>query len=117
MIFTHGHVADVEHAVLDTPMLTGQTQQRIGIGSIRRKGRDAVPRLGGGFAAQRSLANQFECLDQVRPIDVVSQGGAAGQRSCFDATVPFGGGHGGLTLGGDELSLPGGKRHRWRMHR
>lgn len=117
VVFAEGHIADVEHAVLDPPVLSGQAEERIGIGSIRRQGGDAVPRFGGGLAAQRSLTNQPERLGQVRPIDVVPQRGAARQGACFDATVRFGGGRGGLTLGGDELSLPGGKRHPWRRHR
>ncbi len=117
MVLAEGHVADVEHAVLDPPVLSGQAEKRIGVGSIRRQGGDAVPRFDGGLATQRSLTNQPERLGHVRPIDVVPQRGAERQRACFDATVRFGGGHGGLTLGGDELSLPGGKRHPWRRHR
>jgi len=117
VVLAEGHVTDIEDAVLDPPMLSDQAEQRLGIGSIRRKGGDAVYGLGGGFAAQRSLTNKLVRLGHVRPIDVVAQRGAACQRACFDATVRFVGGHGGLTLGGDELSFPGGKRHPSRTHR
>ena len=72
VVLAEGHIADIEDAVLDPPMLSNQAEQRLGIGSIRRKGGDAVHGLGGGFTAQRSLTNQLVRLGHVRPIDVVA---------------------------------------------
>jgi hypothetical protein len=117
MILAEGHVADVEHTVLNSPVLPGQMEERFGVGAIRRKGRDPIPRFGGGLPAPRSLAHQLEGLGQVRPVDVVAQGGAARQGSCFETTMSLADGHSGLTFGGDELSLPGGKHRPWRTHR
>lgn len=51
VVLAEGHVADLEDTVLDPPVLSGQAEQCLGIGSIRRKGGDAVHRLGGGLAA------------------------------------------------------------------
>lgn len=117
MILAHGHIADVEHTVLDAPVLAGQAKQLLGVGAIRRQRGDAVHRLSGGLTVQRSLTNQLVRLGEIRPIDVVRERGAAGQRTRFEATVAFGGGRGRLTLGGDEFLLPGGKRRPWRTRR
>ena len=87
-----GLVADVEDAVFNSPMLSGQVEQRIGIGLIRWQRGDAVLRLGGCLAAQRPLTNQLEGLREVRPIDVARQRGAARQRACLHAAVRLGGG-------------------------
>lgn len=81
VVLTEGDIADVEDPVLDPPVLSGQVEEPIGISSIRRKRGDAVRRLGGGLAAQRSLTNQPERLGQVRPVDVVPQRGASRQGS------------------------------------
>ena len=57
VVLAKGHIADVEHAVFDPPVLSGQAEKRIGVGSIWRQGGDAVPRFSGGLATQRSLTN------------------------------------------------------------
>lgn len=117
MILAESHVADVEHTVLNSPVLPSQMEERVGVGAIRGKGCDPVPCFGGGLAAQRSLADQLEGLSHVRPVDIVAQRGAARQGSCFETTMSLADGYGGLTLGRDELSFPGGKHPPWRTHR
>ena len=111
-VFSERHVANPMKAILNAPMISRQSQQRLGVRLMTGQRGDAVGRLGGRLACDRSLTFQEERLFQARPIAVALQYGRGMNRSPFEAPVAFVHGPGVLALQIGQATITRGKTPR-----
>ena len=99
-IFAERFVADVEHAVLNRPMMAVEFQQAVRVGLVTRQAGDALDGLtrglafAGGAVGPRAFTGDAKDLPDAGPAERVLQVGVqrrgAGERPFLAATVPLG---------------------------
>jgi hypothetical protein len=121
-VFAERFIADVEHAILDRPMMAVEIQQAGRVGLVARHAGDAIDGLARGFAfaggtvGPRAFAGDAKDLSDAGPAERVLQVGVqrrgAGERPFLAATVPLGVGGRRVAFAGAFTLDVGGKRPR-----
>ena len=121
-IFAERFVADVEHAVLNRPMMAVEFQQAVRVGLVTRQAGDAIDGLArglafaGGAVGPRAFTGDAKDLPDAGPAKRVLQVGVqrrgAGECPFLAATMPLGMGGRGIAFGGPFTLDVGGKRPR-----
>lgn len=121
-VFAECFIADVEHAVLNRPMMAVEIQQAGRMGLMARQAGDAIDRLArglafaGGAVGPRAFAGDAKDLPDAGPAERVLQVGVqcrgAGERPFLAATVPLGMSGRRVAFGGTFTLGVGGKTPR-----
>lgn len=109
MILAKRHIADMEQAVLDSPVRTAQPEEPSGVGLFTRKARDPVGDLRGRATLDRALAFETKGLFESGPVGIPLEHGGRDDPPMLDAAVSLVRSAGLLPLGGGEPVLPRGK--------